>query len=121
MTTTVCALTALGLLVSAPAFDQTPNPSRQNAVRERSADVMPFDINATTHVFTKRPNGGVQRVVVKTPDDTQQIVLIRHHAEIQYSSSNPKVVSALHEWFDAQLADHGTDAMAGHDSMQHDH
>jgi hypothetical protein len=43
-------------------------------------------------------------------------------AEIQYSSSNSKLVSALHEWFDAQVADHGTDAMAGHDhaSMQHD-
>jgi hypothetical protein len=43
-------------------------------------------------------------------------------AEIQFSSHNPKVISALHEWFDAQVADHGNDAMAGHDhaSMQHE-
>jgi hypothetical protein len=164
------ALTGLLLLAIAPAFGQTADPSRQDAVRERSADVMPFAMNATTHIFTKTPDGGVQRVVVKSPGDTRQTALIRRHlrdiadrfaradfgaptdvhgaempglaalkaaipgelhvryrdlqsgAEIQYSSRNPKVVSALHEWFDAQVADHGTDAMTGHDhdSMQHD-
>jgi hypothetical protein len=170
MNTIVSALTGLLLLAVAPAFGQTADPSRQGTVRERSADVMPFDMNATTHIFTKTPEGGVQRVVVKSPGDTKQTALIRLHlkdiedrfargdfgaptdvhgaempglaalkaavpgelhvryrdlqsgAEIQYSSDDPKLVSALHEWFDAQVADHGTDAMAGHDhdSMQHD-
>jgi hypothetical protein len=164
----VCTLTGLLLLAVAPAFSQTANPSPQEAVRERSADVMPFEMDATTHIFTKTREGGVQRVVVKSPGDTKQTVLIRRHlkdiadrfgrgdfgaptvvhgaempglaalkaavpgelhvryrdlptgAEIQYSSRDPKLVSALHEWFDAQVADHGTDAMAGHDhgSMQ---
>jgi hypothetical protein len=27
---------------------------------------MPFEMNATTHLFTKTPEGGVQRAVVKT-------------------------------------------------------
>lgn len=166
----VSALTGLLLLAVAPAFGQTADPSRQEAVRERSASVMPFDMNATTHIFTKTPEGGVQRVVVKSPGDTKQTALIRHHltdiadrfargdfgaptnvhgaempglaalkaaapgklqvryrnlksgAEIQYLSHDPRLVSALHEWFDAQVADHGTDAMAGHDhdSMQHE-
>jgi hypothetical protein len=170
MKTLVPALTGLLLLAVAPVFGQTADSSRQEAVRERSADVMPFDMNATTHIFTKTPEGGVQRVVVKSPEDTKQAALIRGHlkeiadrfargdfgaptdvhgaempglaalkaavpgelhvhyrdlqsgAEIQYSSRDPKLVSALHEWFDAQLADHGTHAMAGHDhdSMQHD-
>ena len=44
---------------------------------------------------------------------------LRSGAEIQYSSHDPKHVSALHEWFDAQVADHGKDAMAGHDHMAH--
>ena len=164
------ALTGLLLLVVAPAFGQTADPSRQEAVRERSAEVMPFDMNSTTHVFTKTPEGGAQRVVVKSSGDTEQTALTRCHlrdiadrfargdfgaltdvhgaempglaalkaavpgelhvryrdlqagAEIQYSSRDPKIVSALHEWFDAQVADHGTDAMArqDHDSMQHD-
>ncbi len=170
MNTFVSTLTGLALLAVAPAFSQTADTARQEIVRQRSADVMPFDMNATTHVFTKTPTGGIQRVILKTPGDAGQTALIRHHlrdiankfahgdfgasadvhgadmpglaalksaipgdlqvryrdvqsgAEIRYSSRNPKVVVALHEWFDAQLADHGTDAMAGHDhaSMQHE-
>lgn len=35
-------------------------------------------------------------------------------AELSYSTGNAALVSALHRWFDAQLSDHGRDAMAGH-------
>ncbi len=35
--------------------------------------------------------------------------------EIAYHASDPRLVEALHEWFDAQLSDHGHDAMAGHE------
>jgi hypothetical protein len=35
--------------------------------------------------------------------------------QIEYSSRNPTLVSAVHDWFDAQLSDHGADAMEGHD------
>lgn len=149
-----------------PSFAQ--DKTRQEAVAERGADVMPFDLKATTHIFTKRKKGGIQQVVVKNTNDVAQIGLIREHlkkiatqfskgdfsgparihdaampglaelkaaqpadiriqyrelktgAEIIYSSKNPKLVEALHKWFDAQLADHGHDAMAGHDhSMMH--
>ncbi|MCA9478048.1 MAG: aspartate carbamoyltransferase [Nanoarchaeota archaeon] len=31
-------------------------------------------------------------------------------AQILYSSSDPEVVQAIHDWFDAQLMDHGADA-----------
>jgi hypothetical protein len=137
-------LTALAVLAVAPEFGQTPDSSRQQIVRQRSADARPFDMNATTHVFTETPTGGTQRVVVRSPGDTEQTALIRRHlrdiadrfarrdfgaaadvhgaampglallksadpgdlrvryrdiqtgAEIQYSSSNPKVVWALH-------------------------
>lgn len=34
--------------------------------------------------------------------------------ELIYRSGNPKLVSALHAWFDAQISDHGADAMDGH-------
>jgi len=128
---------------------------------------MPFDLAATTHVFTKTPTGGVQRVVAKRADDSEQIELIRRHlkdisdrfgrgdfsgpahvhgaampglaalqaaaagdrhtryceivagAEVEYSSRNPAIVAALHDWFDAQLADHEADAMAGHNHPMH--
>ncbi|KVD85857.1 aspartate carbamoyltransferase [Burkholderia ubonensis] len=41
--------------------------------------------------------------------------------EIAYRTDQPRLVTALHQWFDAQLSDHGHDAMAGHspDTMHH--
>jgi hypothetical protein len=35
-------------------------------------------------------------------------------AQITYRSKQPILVLALHDWFNAQLSDHGSDAMAGH-------
>jgi hypothetical protein len=35
-------------------------------------------------------------------------------AEITYSSEDPGLISAIHRWFDTQLADHGPDAIPGH-------
>jgi len=166
----VPALTALSLVVISPQLCRAADPPQQDVVRERSADVMPFQMEATTHIFTKTPTGGVQRVVAKDAKDEEQIELVRAHlkeiahtfsrgdfsapahvhgaampglatlqsagagalkiryndvkagAEIRYSSENPKIVSALHGWFDAQLTDHGPDAMQGHDHsmMYHD-
>jgi hypothetical protein len=152
----------------APDFSFAADKARQEAVAERGADVMPFDLKATTHIFTKNSTGGIQQVVVKNASDAAQIRLIREHlktiaaqfskgefagptrihgpempglavlksaqpgeikiqyqklktgAELIYTTKNPKLIAALHAWFDAQLADHGNDAMAGHDhSMMH--
>jgi hypothetical protein len=40
----VSALTALALVAVAPVFCQTADPSRQEMVRQHSADVMPFGV-----------------------------------------------------------------------------
>jgi hypothetical protein len=55
--------------------DQT----RQDAVAERGAGVMPFLLDATTHVFDPTGTGGTQRVVADDPGDGEQIRLIREH------------------------------------------
>ena len=134
---------------------------RQADVAAKGADVMPFSLAATTHIFTKTPVGGVQQVVAKQPDDTIQIAQIRAHladikgqflagnfggpehihgedmpglaqlrqaklgdlvvnyldlpngAQLEYSSDKGVLVDAIHAWFDAQLADHGKDAVDG--------
>lgn len=142
---------------------------RQADVAQRGRDVMPFSLAATTHIFTKTTLGGVQQVVVKNANDTEQVRLTRLHlreirdqfrrgdfsgptrihgqdmpglaelkaskpghiaitykdipagAELSYTTENAALVSALQRWFDAQLSDHGKDAMsdhAGHDSMK---
>ncbi|WAK00268.1 aspartate carbamoyltransferase [Methylobacter sp. YRD-M1] len=35
-------------------------------------------------------------------------------AEITYTSEDQGVIASVHKWFDAQLADHGPDAIPGH-------
>lgn len=119
---------------------------------------MPFDLDATTHVFEKLEDGGRQTVVADD-DDPEQVALIRAHlseeaerfargdfhdpamihgddmaglhalmaghervtvtygdvergAEIRYRSEDPALVEAVHQWFDAQLRDHGEHARA---------
>lgn len=72
----VAALAAL-LVVGCSAGD--PLAERQAEVAERGAAVMPFDLDATTHVFTKTEVGGVQTVTADDPADQEQIDLIREH------------------------------------------
>lgn len=159
------AAIAAGALCTGAIAGETP---RQQEVAQRGAEVMPFSLQATTHIFTKTKHGGIQRVVTKHPD-ARQTALIRQHlasiakqfaqgnfsdpaqihgmempglatlrsarpgelrvsyrnvpggGEIDYRSSQPRLVGALHQWFDAQLADHGRDAMAGAMDMSNMH
>jgi hypothetical protein len=146
----VALLSSVAAMAACGGTQQGP---RQAEVAAAGAEVMPFDLAATTHVFEKLEEGGLQTVVADT-DDAEEISLIREHlseeaerfargdfndpamihgddmpglnalvmghdrlqvryqevargAEIRYSSEDPTIVQALHEWFDAQLSDHG--------------
>ena len=153
-------------MVAVPSITFSADAKRQADVAEKGSVVMPFDLKATTHIFTKTSDGGIQQVVVKHRKDKAQITFIRSHlkeiqgqflngdfagpstihgdvmpglddlkrakpgaisidymeiaggAELVYKTADANLVMALHHWFDAQLADHGTDAKPGH-SMHH--
>lgn len=62
-----------------PAGDHAAMSERQAAVAEKGAAVMPFDLDATTHIFEKTEEGGRQQVIADDPDDSEQIALIRTH------------------------------------------
>ncbi len=66
---------AIGL---ASGCDSDTLADRQASVAEAGAEVMPFDLERTTHVFEKRPDGGLQ-TVVSDDGDPEQIRLIRAH------------------------------------------
>ena len=67
---------AVALLIGSTAlFAQT----RQEHVHQMGHTVMPFDLAKTVHIFKMTESGGVQRVIVKDPDATGQIVLIQQH------------------------------------------
>lgn len=156
-------LTLLVLLFTAALTACSPEStpaavtSRQALVATRGVEVMPFDLERTTHIFEKKDDGGLQQVIADDPGDDEQIALIRAHlaeeaerfqqgdfhdpsmihgedmaglhelmagaerieivfselpdgAQIRYTSADATLVTALHAWFDAQLADHGSHA-----------
>jgi hypothetical protein len=74
-----CSL--LGCLIAAvPVGAVEPaSETRLDEVAKRGAQVMPFDLTQTTHVFTKTEQGGVQQVIVKDPAQGEQIRRIREH------------------------------------------
>lgn len=53
--------------------------NRHEEVAARGAQVMPFDLKQTLHVFEKLDNGGLQKVVAKDPSNKEQISLIQAH------------------------------------------
>jgi hypothetical protein len=73
------ALALGGLVAAAGCSGDDSVAGRQAEVAERGAQVMPFDLDATTHVFTKTTTGGEQTVRADDASDTEQIRLIRQH------------------------------------------
>jgi hypothetical protein len=133
---------------------------RQAEVAERGSEVMPFDLDATTHRFASTETGLVQTVTAHDPDDREQITLIREHlkeeaarfaqgdlddpatihgdempglaalrsgaadidiqfetrddgARLTYTTEDPDLIEALHQWGEAQVSDHGEHAEHG--------
>ena len=70
----------LVLFAVAPVHAADPaDEKRLDEVAERGTHVMPFDLEKTTHIFSKTANGGIQQVIAKDKSDSEQIQLIRDH------------------------------------------
>ncbi|KAF3978682.1 MAG: aspartate carbamoyltransferase [Methylococcales symbiont of Iophon sp. n. MRB-2018] len=153
------------LLIISPVYAvEKASEERLDDVVQRGVHVMPFDLELTTHIFSQTAKGGIQKVIVKNPDNFEQIKLIREHltkishefqqgnfsdpakihgdtmpglkelrkakinqinivykglpdgARITYSTNEPTLITAIHQWFEAQLSDHARHAISGHSS-----
>jgi len=140
--------------------DGGASAERQAEVAARGAEVMPFDLDATTHRFEPTETGLIQMVTADDPQDGEQIALIREHLEeeasrfaagdfddpaaihgddmpglttlrdgaaeidiqleqlddgarLVYTTDDPRLVEALHQWAQAQVSDHGDHAEHG--------
>lgn len=58
-------------------------PVDRESMTARAAQVMPFDLAATRHTFTKTDRGGVEQVVVIDPADRRNLELIRSHLQFE--------------------------------------
>lgn len=79
----VGVLVALGALALAAwaLLAQGAAASRRVEVAARGSEVMPFDLERTTHIFDDLPDGGLQQVLADNPADAEQIALIRSHLQ----------------------------------------
>jgi hypothetical protein len=76
------AVAAIGLAATvglAACGDDDGLAARQAEVARRGTEVMPFDLDATTHRFEPTDDGLVQTVTADDPDDGAQAALIREH------------------------------------------
>ena len=76
--TVASLLIACSVSVSAQALEKA-SEQRLDEVAQRGAHVMPFNLEQTTHVFSKTKKGGVQQVIAKDSSNIEQIKFIREH------------------------------------------
>src|SRR5262245_65571299 len=57
--------------------------TRQEEVATRGAEVMPFDLEQTMHVFQPLADGGLQTVTAKDPANSAQIALVQAHLQAE--------------------------------------
>jgi len=74
---TILAMVTAIILLS--AHSGTLAETKQQRVHHMSHHVMPFDMSKTIHVFRMTESGGVQKVLVRDPSETDQILLVRQH------------------------------------------
>ncbi len=69
------------LILILPRGTCMAGPDHQKMIHDMGHNVMPFDINKTVHIFEMTESGGIQQVIAKDPNDTEQIQLIREHLQ----------------------------------------
>lgn len=72
-------LLAILVLSLSACSQEAARSDRQQDVARKGAEVMPFDLERTTHIFKPLADGGVQSVIADEPVDRKQVTLIRQH------------------------------------------
>jgi hypothetical protein len=80
---TIIAIVALGVALAAIVVTRHNSRSNTTTMSDRASQVMPFDLAATTHTFTKSDTGGVETVTALDPSDHRNIDLIRGHLQYE--------------------------------------
>ena len=75
--TVAIAITTALTLAACGGSDQLAD--RQEAVAAAGAEIMPFDLDATTHIFIDTETGGIQEVIADDPTDTASVEMIVQH------------------------------------------
>jgi hypothetical protein len=77
------AVVAGAVLAIAITRSSGGSTAREDDMSQTAAAIMPFDLEATTHTFTKSAAGGIQEVVANDHSDARNIELIRSHLAVE--------------------------------------
>lgn len=75
------------------------------------------DFSVTERMHGADMPGLAKLKTAKTDDIRFEYKPLDNGAQIHYSTEYPQFVQALHEWFDAQISEHGSDTLPEH--MKH--
>jgi hypothetical protein len=94
------------------------DPTQTRLVREHLREIqgqfLGADFSGPSHVHGNEMPGLSQLKAAQPGQLSIEYQDLPGGAELTYQTSNSNLVAALHRWFDAQLVDHGADAMEGH-------
>ena len=81
----IIVLACMGLVLSLTVlcWATEPQTERQMKVHHMGANVMPFDLSKTLHIFEMTDHGGIQQVIIRDPKDKAQIPIIRKHLQYE--------------------------------------
>ena len=87
-------------------------------LRDIQEQFLKGDFSGPTHIHGQAMLGLAELKAAQPGQIAIEFRDIKDGAELTYTTTDAKMVTALHKWFDAQLSDHGKDAMEGH--MHHE-
>ena len=100
-------------VVAKVAGDEAQTKLIQQHLKEIQAQFLKGDYSGPTHIHGQTMPGLAELKAAKTGQIAIVYRDINEGAELRYETVNVTLVAALHKWFDAQLSDHGKDAIEG--------
>jgi predicted PP-loop superfamily ATPase len=100
-------------VVAKSAGDETQIRLIQQHLRAIQAEFLKGDFSGPTHIHGQTMPGLAELIAAKPGQIAIVYRDINEGAELRYETVNVTLVAALHKWFDAQLSDHGKDAIEG--------
>lgn len=105
-------------VVAKSAGDEAQIKLIRQHLKEIQSQFLKGDFSGPTHIHGQAMPGLSELKAAKPGAIAIEYRDMKDGAELTYKTSDAKMVAALHQWFDAQLSDHGKDAMEGH--MHHE-
>lgn len=106
-------------VVAKAALDSVQVKLVRQHLKEIQQQFRQGDFSGPTHIHGQEMSGLAELKAAKPGEIAIDYRNVTGGAELLYKTSNATLMTALHQWFDSQLSDHGADATEGHDQHHH--